>query len=238
MVTKLPKIKHPTYYDHIPSTYETVKYRPFVTKEEKLILMAKMTEDVQDAIGAMKQVLQNCVLEPEDFDVGKLTTFDIEYLFLRLRSKSVGEMIELKYEEDGVTYSANVNLPEVHVVETPGHTNIIPIANEGNIGLKMRYPDFDQLLKMSDIDLTAQKDDYDLIVSCVECVFDGDEVSTWEDFNEEELKEFIGELPLEALEKIVGFFNTSPKLQHTVTFVSPEGEEKEIVLKGLADFFI
>lgn len=242
----LPKIKHPLYKQKIPSTGKKIMFRPFTVKEEKLILMAQQSDKIDDAVGAIKQILQNCIVKPGDFDVDKLTTFDIEFLFIQLRAKSVSETVDLVYTErfddDGETddvkkpikYKATVNLDDVKVKFVEGHTDTIMLSDE--VGVKMVYPSFDQLAGITEADNEQQQ--FDLMLSCISVVFDSDNVySATSDFTREELNDFIEQLSLKPIKLIGQFFVDMPSVQHEVTFVSGDGLEKVITLKGINDFF-
>lgn len=237
----LPKIKHPLYKQTIPSTKQKIMFRPFTVKEEKLILMAQQSKSIDDAIGAVKQILQNCIVKPGDFDVDKLATFDIEYLFIKLRAKSVSETVDLVYtetfeneEDQPIKYKATIDLDDVQVKFHDDHSDTIMLNDE--VGVKMTYPSFDQLAAITDADNEQQG--FDLMLSCISVVFDGDNVySAASDFTREELNEFVEQLSLKPVKKLGEFFAKMPSVQHDVTFVSADGIEKVITLKGINDFF-
>ena len=250
----LPKIKHPTFKVKIPSTDQKVTLRPFTVREEKILLMAQTSNETDDLITAIKQVLTNCILTPESefsVDISKLAPFDIEYLFLKLRAKSVGEIIEVVFSEksesgeksegddndDGIVkYTAEINLDEVEIVFPEGHTKQIKFTED--IGITMRYPTFDQITQME-----KEEENVDgifkMFLNSIETVYDENGVYLpSDDFTPAELEEFILSLSTDATEKITNFFETMPSLEHVVIAKDKDGNEKEYTIKGLADFFI
>lgn len=228
----LPKIKHPTYNFTIPSLKKSVKVRPFTVQEEKILLMAKSSSKSEDVLSAVKQIIQNCIIEP--IDVDKLATFDIEYLFVKLRSKSIGEVIDLVYtdNENNEDIKFQVNLDEVEVKFNTEHTNKIIINDE--LGIIMKYPTLKDV-KNVEIESEDESSVLDVLINCIEKIFDKDTV--YGDFTREELVEFIDNLPMESMNEIKKFFDTMPVLEHTIIVKNRKGEEKEVVLRGLNSFF-
>lgn len=227
----LPVIKHPTYTITVPSTTKDINLRPFTVQEEKLLLMAKSSGKTSDIIASVKQVIQNCVVET--IDVDKLSTFDIEYLFLKLRSKSIGEIVDLEYNDPDTddTIKFKVNLEDIQIKHHEGHSNKIIIHED--IGLIMRYPTLEEI---GIIEGTKSEDAvYKVLFKCITTIFDTDKV--YSEFTEKELEDFLNSLPLDAMGKIKQFFDTMPSLEHTVTLKNKEGKTKEIVLKGISSFF-
>ena len=227
----LPKIKHPIYAITLPSNQLQVNFRPFTVKEEKLLLMAKSSEKSEDIINSIKQVIQNCIIEK--IDVNKLATFDVEYIFIKLRSKSVGEIIELEYTDndspDKILFK--VNLDDVAVHHNPDHTNKFIVFD--NIGIQMKYPTLEEM-KLFEQGLTDENI-FKILYRCIDKIYDDDTV--YSEYTEDELSDFIESLPVEGLEIIKTFFETMPVLQHTVKLKNKQGETKEVVLKGINDFF-
>lgn len=226
----LPKIKHPTYTITIPSTKKQVNFRPFTVQEEKLLLMARASEKSDDIVSTIKQIIQNCIIEP--IEVEKLATFDIEFIFLRLRAKSVGEVVELEYKDDEVPVKFKVNLEEVQVKYSPDHKNKFNVHED--IGVLMRYPTLDEIIS---VESSTDKEDaiFNVLFKCVDKIYDKETV--YNDFTEKELQEFINSLPMDALLKIKEFFDTMPSVEHTVSLKNSKGETKDILLKGLNSFF-
>lgn len=227
----LPKIKHPTYNITIPSNNKKVNFRPFTVQEEKLLLMAKNSEKTEDIINTVKQVIQNCIIEP--IDVEKLAIFDIEYIFIKLRSKSVGEIVDLDYTdpetEENIKFK--INLDDIEVKRNPDHTNKFPLFE--NIGVMMRYPTLEEVKTVED----NGKDEavFTMLIKCIDQIYD--EETVYSDYNEKELDEFINTLPMESMGAIQKFFETMPSVEHTVKLRNKNGETKEVVLKGINSFF-
>ena len=226
----LPKIKHPTYAITIPSTKQQITIRPFTVQEEKLLLMAKASEKLEDVIDCMVKIVQNCIIEP--IDASKLATFDIEYIFIKLRSKSVGEMVDLEYN-DTETGKVNfqVNLEEVDVKYVPEHTSKIKVFDD--IFIKMKYPTLEDMKSVGgDIN---ENNIIDILYKCIEQMFDDQEVYT--EYTKEELEDFINNLPVDSIANITNFFNTMPAVEHKVILKNKQGETKEVLLRGINSFF-
>lgn len=227
----LPKIKHPTYKITIPSTNKEVNFRPFTVQEEKMLLMAKNTEQTDDIINTVKQVIQNCVIEPIDAD--KLAIFDIEYIFIKLRAKSVGEVVDLDYTDPDTNENIKfkVNLDDIEVKRHDGHSNKFKLFE--NIGVVMRYPTLEEIKAVEE----GGKEEavFTMLLKCIDKIYDNDTV--YEDYNEKELQEFINSLPMESMTAIQAFFETMPSVEHTVKLKNKDGDNKEIVLKGINSFF-
>jgi hypothetical protein len=232
----LPLLVTPEFTTKIPSTGQEIEYRPFLVKEEKILFMALESGDQKDIIKAVKNTLKSCILS--DIDLNKLTYFDLEHLFLQLRGKSVGEFLEFKIghtndSECQHKTDVTINLEDIHV---QGLENVIDtIQLNDDLGMKMRYPGIDMFGQ------TENENDLEsimnLICSCVEFVYDQDEV--YENFTKKELKDFIEQLSSKQFEELMNFFNTMPKLKKEVTFKCAKcGEEEEIIFEGLQDFFI
>lgn len=230
----LPKIKHPTYSVVIPSTEQKITLRPFTVQEEKLLFMARSSENTEDAINAVKQIITNCV--QESIDVDKLATFDIEYLFIKLRSKSVGEVVELEYTEpeSGELIKFNINLDEIKVKTNPNHKKKFIIAS--NIGIVMRYPTLNEIGVIGNTEgTTLENQTMDVLKKCIETIYDDDNV--YSDFTEKELSDFVDNLPIESMQKIREFFDTMPSVEHEVKIKTKTGKKIEVKLKGLNSFF-
>ena len=227
----LPKIKHPTYSITIPSNNKKVNFRPFTVQEEKLLLMAKNSEKTEDIINTVKQVIQNCIIEP--IDVEKLAIFDIEYIFIKLRSKSVGEVVDLDYNdpETDENIKFKINLDDIEVKRNDEHTNKFVLFE--NIGVVMRYPTLEEVKTVED----NGKDEavFTMLIKCIDQIYDDETV--YSDYNEKELDEFINTLPMESMGAIQKFFETMPSVEHTVKLKNKKGETKEVVLKGINSFF-
>lgn len=230
----LPKLQHPIYELQLPSTGESVKFRPFLVKEEKILLMAKQSEDPKEIVNAIKQIINNCTVESQ-VDVDKLSTFDIEYFFLKLRSKSVNNVVTLSYRdfEDEKVYTVDVDLDDVQIKRDPSHTNNIKI-NE-SVGLIMKYPSTEVYGRLTNKD----EDELALgaVKACIESVYDDDSVYPVKDFSDKEVDEFLQSLDVNSLEKVLNFFRTMPKLHYEVKYINSKGNTRTVELNTLSDFF-
>tara|TARA_B100000508_G_C11408834_1_gene252215 strand:- start:184 stop:900 length:717 start_codon:yes stop_codon:yes gene_type:complete len=235
----LPKITAPTYELVLPSSGRKVKYRPFLVKEEKLLIIAMESEDTKQITEAVKNVLKNCILT-RGIKVEKLSTFDIEYLFLNIRGKSVGEDVEVMITcpDDGVTQvPAVINLDDIKIVTSDEHTRDIKI--DDTLSIRMKYPSMDEFIKnnfdVSDMDID---DTFKLIASCIEQVYSEEESWSASDCTSKELVDFIDQLGSKQFKEVENFFNTMPKLSHTLKVTNPKTKvENEILLEGLQSFF-
>lgn len=236
----LPKIATPTYDLELPSTGETIQYRPFLVKEEKLLVIALESEDTKQITTAIKTVIKNCILT-KNIKVETLPTFDIEYLFLNIRGKSVGEELEVNIicPDDGETQvPVKINLDDIQVQKNEDHTNRIKL--DSNIMMEMKYPSLDQFIKNNfDFnDKNAMDQSFELIGSCIDKIFTEDEVWSTADVTKKELTEFLESMNSSQFKDIEKFFETMPKLSHTIKVKNPKTEvESDVVLEGLASFF-
>ena len=236
----LPKIATPTYELELPSTEQTVKYRPFLVKEEKLLVLALETEDTKQITTAIKTVLKSCVLT-KGIKVEQLPTFDIEYLFLNIRGKSVGEELEVKVicpDDEKTEVPITIDLDEVKVQKSKGHNNQLKL--DDTLMMEMRYPSLDQFIKNNfDFkDENQMEQSFDLIGSCIDKIYNEDEVWATADCTKKEVKEFLESMNSSQFKDIEKFFETMPKLTHTIKVKNPKTKvESEVVLEGLASFF-
>ena len=236
----LPKITTPTYELELPSTQKKVRYRPFLVKEEKVLLIALESEDTKEITNAIKAVIKNCVLT-KGIKVESLPTFDIEYLFLNIRGKSVGETIEVNLicPDDGVTeVKKNIPIDNIKIQRTDGHTNQIKL--DDNIMMELKYPSLDQFIK-NNFDFTEgnQMDQsFELIGTCIDKIYTEEEVWSASDCTKKELTEFLESMNSSQFKDIENFFESMPKLSHTIKVKNPNTEkENDVVLEGLASFF-
>jgi len=231
----LPKINVPTYELEIPSTKDKITYRPFLVKEEKILLLALEEDDEMTIARALKQIVNNCTFE--SLSVNDMPLFDLEYIFLNIRAKSVGETAEIKLlcPDDDKTYvDVSIPLQDGKVQFTKGHEKEIKITD--SIMVVMRYPTY-ELLGVDDTDMTIERT-FKLISDCTEKVVDGETVYERADFNDKELQEFYDGLDSKQFQSIQNFFETMPKLKHTVEVVNPKTKKKnKITLEGLQSFF-
>jgi hypothetical protein len=239
----LPKIATPTYELELPSTGKTIKYRPFLVKEEKVLILALESQDVKQITLAIKSVLKDCILT-KGIKVEELPSFDIEYIFLNVRGKSVGESIDLVVtcSDDGVTeVPVKVYVDEIKVHKDPEHSSEIKL--DDSIVIKMKYPSLEQFIK-NNFDFTTQESvstiekSFDIISSCIESIFTEEEAWAAADVTKKELIEFIESMNADQFKKIEKFFETMPKLSHTFTVINPNTKaENEVTLEGLTSFF-
>ena len=235
----LPKITAPTYELVLPSSDRKIRYRPFLVKEEKLLIIAMESEDTKQITEAVKNVLKNCILT-RGIKVEKLATFDIEYLFLNIRGKSVGEDVEVMITcpDDGETQVPYlINLDDIKIVTSDDHNKDIKV--DDTLSIRMKYPSMDEFIKnnfdVSDMDID---DTFKLIASCIEQVYSEEESWSASDCTNKELVDFIDQLGSKQFKEIEKFFETMPKLSHTLKVVNPKTKvENEILLEGLQSFF-
>tara|TARA_Y100001951_G_scaffold20689_1_gene15659 strand:+ start:2264 stop:2983 length:720 start_codon:yes stop_codon:yes gene_type:complete len=236
----LPKINTPTYELTLPSNNKKIKYRPFLVREEKILIMALETENSEDISNSVVDILSECILT-KGVDVTKLATFDIEYLFLNVRSKSVGETVEVNIvcpDDNKTSVQMEINLDSIKVQKTRGHKNIIKLDDQ--YSLKLKYPSLDEFIGNNfDTNESNMVDkSLNMISSCIEMVYDEEESWDASDSTKEELEEFVEQLNSKQFKAIEKFFETMPKLSHKVKVTNPAtGVESEVVLEGLASFF-
>ena len=235
----LPKIATPTYELVLPSSNRKIKYRPFLVKEEKILILAMESQDSTQIANAVKDVISNCIIS-RGIKVDKLSTFDIEYLFLNVRGKSVGEEIEVMVTcpDDGKTQvPKSINIDSIKVKSDENHSRDIKL--DDNYTLRMKYPSLMEFIKNNFSTAEMGVDDtFDLISSCIEQVYSEEESWTSEDCTKKELPQFLEQLNSNQFKEIEIFFETMPKLSHTVKVTNPNTKvESEIVLEGLQNFF-
>lgn len=236
----LPKISTPTYELELPSTGETIQYRPFLVREEKLLVLALESENMKEISTAIKAVIKNCILT-KGIKIEALPTFDIEYLFLNIRGKSVGEEIEVNIicpDDEDITVPVTIMIDDIKVVKSKDHNNKIKV--DDNIMMEMKYPSLEQFIKsnfdFSEANLMEQS--FDMVASCVDKIYSDDEVWTSSDVTKKELVDFLEQMNSSQFKQIESFFETMPKLSHAVKVRNPKsGVESEVVLEGLSNFF-
>ena len=236
----LPKIATPTYELELPSSGQTVKYRPFLVKEEKVLVIALESEDNKQITNAIKAVLKSCVLT-KGIKVEKLPTFDIEFLFLNIRGKSVGEELEVNIicpDDEKTQVPVTIDLDDIQVQKYDDHENQIKI--DENIMMEMAYPSLDQFIKNNfEFDeKNAMAQSFELIAQCIDKVYTEEEVWASADCTKKEMNEFLESMNSTQFKAIEKFFETMPKLSHTIKVTNPKTKvESEVVLEGLASFF-
>ncbi len=237
----LPKISTPSYELVIPSNKKKIKFRPFLVKEEKVLIIAMESQDNKQIANAIKDVLSACILT-RGVKINDLSTFDIEYLFLNIRGKSVGEEVEVMITcpDDGETQvPAVINLDDIKVQVNDKHSQDIVL--DGEYTLRMKYPSMEEFIKtnFSSDGEVAVDDTFKLIASCVEQVYSEEESWAGADCTKKELSDFVESLNSKQFKDIERFFDTMPKLSHTVKVINPKTKkENEVVLEGLQSFFV
>ena len=235
----LPKISTPTYELVLPSSGRKIKYRPFLVKEEKILIIALESQDQKQIANSIKSILSNCILT-RGTKVDKLSTFDIEYLFLNVRGKSVGEQIEVMVtcpDDEKTQVPMSINIDSIKVEKSKDHKTDIKLDDQYT--LKMRYPSLNEFIKTNlSVDEMKVDDTFDLIASCIDQIYSEEESWTQEDCTKKEMVEFLEQLNSSQFKEIETFFETMPKLSHKVKVKNPNtGVESEIVLEGLQNFF-
>ena len=236
----LPNIATPTYELELPSTGKKVKYRPFLVKEEKLLVLALESEDTKQITTAIRTVLKNCI-QTRGVKVESLPTFDIEYLFLNIRGKSVGEEIEVNLiapDDEVISVPVTINIDDIKISKKKDHTNKIKL--DESLMMEMKYPSLDEFVKNNfDFDGEVDMDQsFDLIASCIDKIYNEEEVWSTADCTKKEVKDFLEQMNSLQFKEIESFFDSMPKLSHTVTFTNPKTKvESTVVLEGLSSFF-
>ena len=235
----VPKISTPTYELILPSSGRKIKYRPFLVKEEKILIIALESQDQKQIANSIKSILGNCILT-RGTKVEKLSTFDIEYLFLNVRGKSVGEQIEVMVtcpDDEKTQVPMSINIDSIKVEKSKDHKTDIKLDEQ--FTLKMRYPSLNEFIKTNfSADEMKVDDTFDLIASCIDQIYSEEESWTQEDCTKKEMVEFLEQLNSSQFKEIETFFETMPKLSHKVKVKNPNtGVESEIVLEGLQNFF-
>ena len=236
----LPKVNTPTYELVLPSTGKKVKYRPFLVREEKILIMALETEDIKQITQAVVDILTECILT-KGIKFEDLSTFDIEYLFLNIRAKSVGETVEVNLicpDDNKTSVTVAIDIDSIKVKKNRKHKNIVKL--DDNLSLKLKYPSLDQFIgsNFESKDDQSIKSTLKVITSCIDVIYSEEESWVGSDSTEKELEEYIDQLNTKQFQLIEEFFNTMPKLSHPVKVKNPTtGVESTVVLEGLAAFF-
>lgn len=233
----LPKVKHPIFKLTVPSTGQVISYRPFTVQEEKLLLIVRMSDDIDEIIQTVKQIVGNCILD--DVDIDKLAMFDVEYIFINLRKVSVGNLVDLIYTENEKRYPFIVDLDSI---KPPVIDNKIKSIDLGDgLGILMKFPNLSNMIKVEfDLKMSLFKPTdveegvFEMIISCIDYVYD--ENTIYKDFTKDELRDFILSLSLENLTKLHEFFKNLPVIEYDAE-VDVNGETRRVALRGMKDFF-
>lgn len=231
----LPKIQHPTFRIIVPSTKKQLTFRPFLVKEEKILLIAKTGEDSTDILSAVKQVVNNCC-EEKNFNINKLTIFDIEYIFLKIRANSVSNKVNLTFKdlEDEKEYQFEVDLNTVEV-EYPKNADTKIIIDE-KMGIMMKYPSA-SIYDDKDFMKLGKDSLFELIIRCIDKIYKNDEMFDASSYTRDELIEFLDNLNVNTFEKIQQFLTNSPTMKHVLNYKNSFGNDRKIELTTLTDFF-
>ena len=239
----LPKINTPTYELTLPSNRKKVRYRPFLVREEKILVLALESEDQKQITDAIIQIIGDCLIT-KNVDVTKLPTFDIEYLFLNVRSKSVGESVEVNITcpDDGKTkVETSINIDDIKVVKSKDHKLIVKLDEK--YSMKLKYPSLDQFIENNfDFEMAEPNESVSaamsMLSSCIDMIYDEEESWDASESTKEELDEFIDQLNTKQFQQVEEFFRTMPKLSHKLKVTNPQtGVESEVILEGLVSFF-
>ena len=238
----LPTIETPTYELKLPSSNKKIKYRPFLVKEEKILILALESKNQNDITNAVTDVLKKCILT-RGVKVDDLPTFDIEYLFLNIRAKSIGEDIKLTvtFPDDGETIvPVTIYVDEIKVIKPKDHKTDIVLDDK--MSLRMKYPSLNQFIESNfdteDEAETVVDKTFRVVADCMDTIFDGEDAWEAKDYSAQERLDFVQQLNSQQYKKVENFFSTMPKLSHTIEVVNPNTKEKgSVVLEGLADFF-
>lgn len=235
MSKKLPNIDLPLFELELPSSGKKIKYRPFTVKEEKILLVAQESDEPEQTVLSVKQIVNNCLV---DIDVEKLAMFDLEYVLLMLRSKSVDNNIRfaIKDPDTEETVELEIDLNEVKVTRDDEHSNRVKINDDYTLFL--RYPTIEEFIKIAGADQKDPLVSYFIMISCLDKIASEDDVFKFEDYTEEEIDDFMENLQGDVLKKIQKFFETMPKLRHEMKYTNQNGKEQTFVIEGMRSFFI
>jgi hypothetical protein len=231
----LPKIKHPTFDFVVPSTKKKESFRPFLVKEEKILLMAKTAEEPNAILRAVKQVVNNCAIS-KSFDIDELAIFDIEYLFMQLRAISVNNVVKVSYRdnEDGEVYSFEIDLAKIEVKFPENVERTVRITDK--MGIQMRYPPASIFDDKEFFD-AGEDAFYELVLRCMDKIYDGEDIYLPADYTKQEIEMFLDDCGIETFEKIQAFMSSVPKLYHKLEYTNKNGNDRVIELTTLTDFF-
>ena len=235
----LPKINTPTYELTLPSNGKKIKYRPFLVREEKILIMALETEDQKQITAAIIQILTACIMT-RGVKLNELATFDIEYLFLNVRSKSVGETISLNLicpDDEKTSVEVSIDLDSIKVKKDKSHTNIVKL--DDNLSLKLKYPSMKQFIESNfEAGVETVSNTMDVVISSIDMIYNEEESWNASESSKKELEDFIDQLNTKQFKLIENFFDTMPKLSHKIKVKNPKTDvESTVLLEGLAAFF-
>ena len=237
----LPKINTPTYELTLPSNNKKIKYRPFLVREEKILILALESSDAKQISSSIVEIMSDCI-ETKNVDITKLPSFDIEYLFLNIRAKSVGETVDVIItcpDDNKTTVEATINIDDIKVKKTKGHKNVVKL--DDTYSMKLKYPSMQQFIDAnfdSEQELNSVSQSLQMLSTCIDMIYDNEESWDAADNSPEELNEFIEQLNTKQFKEVETFFETMPKLDHIVEVTNPKtGKASKVKLEGLASFF-
>ena len=238
----LPMMNTPTYNMVVPSSGVNVKFRPFLVKEEKALLIAQQSEDLMVMVDTLKSVIKTCVLDT--IDANKLATFDLEYMFTQIRAKSVGEIIELIFpcdddhgeDNEKARVKVSIDLTTLHVEKDPNHTNKIDLF--GDVGVMMKYPTMDIMKKLDSLDEDNIDKIFDVVALSIDYIYQGEEIFYTKEQKHEEVLQFLNNLTSEQFIKIQNFFATMPRIKKEIEYTCPVCQKQHRkMLEGMQSFF-
>ena len=237
----LPKINTPTYELTLPSNKKKIKYRPFLVREEKILILALESGDAKQISSSIVEIMSDCI-ETKNVDITKLPSFDIEYLFLNIRAKSVGETVDVIItcpDDNKTTVEATINIDDIKVKKTKGHKNVVKL--DDTYSMKLKYPSMQQFIDAnfdSEQEINSVSQSLQMLSTCIDMIYDNEESWDAADNSPEELNEFIEQLNTKQFKEVETFFETMPKLEHIVEVTNPKtGKASKVKLEGLASFF-
>ena len=237
----LPKINTPTYELTLPSNNKKIKYRPFLVREEKILILALESSDAKQISSSIVEIMSDCI-ETKNVDITKLPSFDIEYLFLNIRAKSVGETVDVIItcpDDNKTTVEATINIDDIKVKKTKGHKNVVKL--DDTYSMKLKYPSMQQFIDAnfdSEQEINSVSQSLQMLSTCIDMIYDNEESWDAADSTPEELNEFIEQLNTKQFKEVETFFETMPKLEHIVEVTNPKtGKASKVKLEGLASFF-
>ena len=237
----LPKINTPTYELTLPSNNKKIKYRPFLVREEKILILALESSDAKQISSSIVEIMSDCI-ESKHVDITKLPSFDIEYLFLNIRAKSVGETVDVIItcpDDNKTTVEATINIDDIKVKKTKGHKNVVKL--DDTYSMKLKYPSMQQFIDAnfdSEQEINSVSQSLQMLSTCIDMIYDNEESWDAADSTPEELNEFIEQLNTKQFKEVETFFETMPKLEHIVEVTNPKtGKASKVKLEGLASFF-
>ena len=237
----LPKINTPTYELTLPSNNKKIKYRPFLVREEKILILALESSDAKQISSSIVEIMSDCI-ETKNVDITKLPSFDIEYLFLNIRAKSVGETVEVIItcpDDKKTTVDTSINIDDIKIKKTPGHKNIIKLDDK--YSMKLKYPSMQQFIDANfdtDEEGSQVAQSISMLSTCIDMIYDDEESWDAADSSPDELNSFIEQLNTKQFKEVESFFETMPKLEHIVEVTNPKtGKTSKVKLEGLASFF-